>query len=293
MAPGLLEGFIRLADGSDEAVLRYARRWGPLWLCEHGVPWQYDGKECIPPATDSSPWCEESLDKWREYAREARAVLRIARKLDSGQPGSEDDWDETWTGGLFLYATPTSDRLTQWVGGVEFDEFDAALEEAHVEATEGASTRRRTTSSDPDELTEALMYESPSDYPLPLQERVLARNLNEWLAWGGVTPNLFWQDRKRSIRLAGNGLFGALAIQLLFDCCRTDGLAVCTACGTPYLPPKRPRRDRNAYCSDCGRAAAVRDAAARYRRSEKYQAARLRRLAKQQFPPASKQVESD
>jgi hypothetical protein len=66
---------------------------------------------------------------------------------------------------------------------------------------------------------------------------------------------------------------GAIAVQLLFDCARTDGLAVCTSCGTPFLPgSRRPRRDRNVYCSDCGLTAATRDAAARYRQTEKYRA---------------------
>src|ERR1700682_5045484 len=31
--PGLLEDFLKLASASDEAILSYARRWGPLWLC--------------------------------------------------------------------------------------------------------------------------------------------------------------------------------------------------------------------------------------------------------------------
>ena len=74
------------------------------------------------------------------------------------------------------------------------------------------------------------------------------------------------------------GLIGALAIQLVFEVCRTDGLAICTSCGTPYLPPKRrPRRDQNPYCTDCGISAARRDAAARYRLTEKYKEARCRR----------------
>lgn len=33
---GLLEDFLALV--SEEQVLRYARRWGPLQLCEHGFP---------------------------------------------------------------------------------------------------------------------------------------------------------------------------------------------------------------------------------------------------------------
>jgi hypothetical protein len=34
-------------------------------------------------------------------------------------------------------------------------------------------------------------------------------------------------------------LFGQWSVQLLFECSRTDGLAVCTSCGTPFLPAAR------------------------------------------------------
>src|SRR5438309_1146096 len=36
--PGLLEDFLKLERAKDDAILRYARRWGPLWLCEHDLP---------------------------------------------------------------------------------------------------------------------------------------------------------------------------------------------------------------------------------------------------------------
>ena len=36
--PGLLENFLNLVDESDEEIFRYARRWGVLGICKHGVP---------------------------------------------------------------------------------------------------------------------------------------------------------------------------------------------------------------------------------------------------------------
>jgi DNA-directed RNA polymerase subunit RPC12/RpoP len=106
---------------------------------------------------------------------------------------------------------------------------------------------------------------------LEYQRIVLAGVVNHWLQLGGVRPWLIWTPDKPLVHLDGNGLFGALAVQILFDCSRTDGLAVCSSCGTPFLPgPRRPRRDRNIYCSDCGIKTASRDAAARYRQTKKY-----------------------
>ncbi|MBV9171992.1 MAG: hypothetical protein JOZ81_18110 [Chloroflexi bacterium] len=108
---------------------------------------------------------------------------------------------------------------------------------------------------------------------LEYQRRTLGQVLNYWLELGAVKPRLGWWEDRPEIQLGGYGLIAALAVQVLFDCARTDGLVVCTSCGTPFLPTlRRPRRDRNAYCSDCGTKAAARDAAARYRRTQKYKA---------------------
>src|SRR5919199_5738178 len=45
--PGLLEDFLKLERASDEAVLRYAQRWGPLWLCGHQLPYKH-ARGCVP-----------------------------------------------------------------------------------------------------------------------------------------------------------------------------------------------------------------------------------------------------
>src|SRR5207244_7489631 len=117
---------------------------------------------------------------------------------------------------------------------------------------------------------------------LEAQQRSFWNAMDGLVIRGGVRPFFEWgtgPGAKSSVRLGGYSLYGAIAVQLLFDVSRTDGLAVCTSCGTPYLPPtRRPRWDQNTYCPDCGKKAAARDASARYRRTEKYQQARLKRL---------------
>jgi hypothetical protein len=68
-------------------------------------------------------------------------------------------------------------------------------------------------------------------------------------------------------------------VQLPFDACRTDGSGGLHVVRDAVL---RRLADHDGiethYCSDCGRKAAMRDAAARYRRTDKYQSARPRRL---------------
>src|SRR6266487_2634569 len=36
--PGILEGFLKLADAADSSILAFAKKWGPLGICEHELP---------------------------------------------------------------------------------------------------------------------------------------------------------------------------------------------------------------------------------------------------------------
>src|SRR5216683_1815600 len=36
--PGLLAEFVQLADGEGERIVRFAKEWGVLRLCKHGLP---------------------------------------------------------------------------------------------------------------------------------------------------------------------------------------------------------------------------------------------------------------
>ncbi len=94
--PKMLDGFVRLADSTPDQILAYAQEWGPLWLCGHGLHWRQHGPECYP-RTDPDAgqrwsWSREDLEHWRDLAGEARAILKIARALNNGEPGDVEDW---------------------------------------------------------------------------------------------------------------------------------------------------------------------------------------------------------
>jgi hypothetical protein len=336
--PGLLEDFLKLEHASDDAILAYASRWGPLWICDHHrLPsrhsdecetvnlsdWEYDPKEFdhIPLPTfrdeddddDREPlldedgneveaphplegtWCEEAVYHWRALSRQFRATIRLARRLHSAQLGHQSDWDALpFLGDLLvdvLRPVPRNDPYydeRDYVGESELQAFARShgLPGLFEEVEEDAVSDRPL-SNDPEVmhawwfarprdryemLTEALGRERMTR-SIEFQRQVLSEVLNYWLVGGQVRPRLDWSSDRPGVQLGGDGLFGALTVQLLFDCARTDGLAVCTSCGTPFLPAvRRPRRDHNPYCSDCGAKAAARDAAARYRQTEKYRA---------------------
>src|SRR5579859_2539257 len=61
-SPALLDGFLRLESGTNGAILGYAQRWGPLWLCDaHDLPFRHD-PECRT-FRDFEPVSEEELQR--------------------------------------------------------------------------------------------------------------------------------------------------------------------------------------------------------------------------------------
>jgi DNA-directed RNA polymerase subunit RPC12/RpoP len=306
---GILEDFLKLEVATDAAILTYARRWGPLWLCTvHSLPWRHD-PECQPSISDwqtdedeveltdadydrlrpedlpediSQTWYDELLSGWRALSRQARATIRLARRLHDGKLGWQVDWDA-----LPFLQQPLVRLVVPRQGDpfATLDDFPdtTQLEQVEVVSADPAGVAQvdaggsgEDLGSDPDEPYRrrlAALGRRRMANSIDFQRQLLGEVLNYWLELAGVRPRLDWSTAKPAVQLGGYGLIGALAVQLLFDCSRTDGLAVCTSCGTPFLPgPRRPRRDRNIYCSDCGIKAATRDAAARYRQTKKYRA---------------------
>jgi hypothetical protein len=96
----------------------------------------------------------------------------------------------------------------------------------------------------------------------------IASAVDIWLRWGAVEVNFNWDDPKPTVVIGSNNLFGNLAVQLMLAAGRTQGFVSCSACGNQYIPKRRPRIGERHYCHNCGRAAAVRDASAAYRKRQ-------------------------
>jgi hypothetical protein len=88
------------------------------------------------------------------------------------------------------------------------------------------------------------------------QRLALTRAVNYWLQSGEVRPYLEWRGEVIRITLDGFGLWGAIATQLAFAASRTNGLAICSSCGKPYIPNRRRAIARRNYCSQCSLRAA-------------------------------------
>lgn len=86
----LLERFLGLYSAPDAAILQFARRYGPLGICPHGLPSSHDAN--CRPAGWQDGLCRETLSDWRFYSAHAVAVLKVAAALTRDQLPAPADW---------------------------------------------------------------------------------------------------------------------------------------------------------------------------------------------------------
>ena len=108
----LIEDFIRLHDSPPDQIVKYAKRWGVLGLCSHGLPASHSFPSfvskievCEPvPAKRGSGYSEESLEKWRDFSKQADGLLNIAAQVHKGLRVRPEDWEVVFP----LFATPST-----------------------------------------------------------------------------------------------------------------------------------------------------------------------------------------
>lgn len=81
----VLPQFVRIAEkGTPEAVLRFARRWGILDLCDHGNPAAH--------APGCEPTGREPIETWLRFSEQARSLIEIADHLHRKELPDADLW---------------------------------------------------------------------------------------------------------------------------------------------------------------------------------------------------------
>jgi hypothetical protein len=234
---GLLEAFIRLDGAPDDAVLRFAKRWGPLGLCEHGFPASHPGDywptrpvefhpcpdrptigehhRCIRRGYhEDARW--EPITEWRQWTKLAKATLEFVVSLQ--QPKVPPI--EMWGAMCALEGSPTGSGFPGW----------------------------------PRTRENAQAY--------------LAMMIGYWLRAAnlqlsveiGQRAGITWGSLE-------NPVFGAIAMQLALVASGKWGLAICSGCGTSYAPSRQPREKTRHYCLACSEnGVPKRDASRAYRR---------------------------
>jgi hypothetical protein len=88
--------FARLISVESASILDFARKWGVLGLCEHGLPFTHNQPSIIPTSMDATIWCQptgkEPIEDWRKFARIVKSMLALASHINRGDVGSKEDW---------------------------------------------------------------------------------------------------------------------------------------------------------------------------------------------------------
>ena len=211
----LLENFARLAQAPDVDIEEFARTWGVLGICKHGMPHTHNpspvpihvagtlterqlalllASSCVPRRDRNRPglWSEQ-LSSWKTYANQVTAMISIAQALDGGKRGSKTNW-------------------TLLCGTAE------------------------------------------SVYQMSLDTQWLRLTLvvNGWLEMANVRPVVDLDRNGPQVILSGSAtLFGAIALQMASVLTRADSLSICANCGSTFQPSRKPRKGQRSFCTDC------------------------------------------
>ena len=215
----MLDAFVRIE--AADAVLRFARRYGPLLLCSGGelLGRDHRGEECA--LEVGPPWDRgvERIEHWMQWVDEARAIMRIKAALELKLPGDESDWENIVTLGplLSLMRGPGMGLPAPYPLWHEFAPPPA---------------------------------KSLAHQPLDKQLDTLWWVVRHWLERGDIRPVFGSTDSGATVTLLA-GTFGSLALRLFYALSGSTSTAICDGCGTPYFPERKPRADRMRFCPVC------------------------------------------
>ena len=84
------------------------------------------------------------------------------------------------------------------------------------------------------------------------QKLYMAHEIRTWLLQSGAVPAITWKHKTPVFRLRAPSLIGVIGIALMSAVLRSGSTAICSACGLPYTPNRKPAAGKNHYCQRCG-----------------------------------------
>jgi hypothetical protein len=254
-ARGVLTDFARLGSADDSEIMTYARRYGPLFLCEHDRPASHNPRgwmtedfrrlgglegskaalfyaralELMASETgrdvdelkravnaECVPLRREPLSIWRSYARRVRAILAISAGLHG------------------VRGTPRAGSREHWA--------DVAPE---------------------DRYQRALLPIVGSEPTIEDEREVVAYWIRQLLEESGVRLDFYWpRGEEPQVQLDGVGCLGLVGQRLAFAVARRPGFLCCPYCGEFFTPDHGNRT----VCDQCRtEKRPEREAAKRYR----------------------------
>lgn len=229
-----LNDFIKLGSAPVSKVLKFARAWGPLGVCDHNQPARHDS-ECwwIFRRRHSSNY-SEPVEGWRTVAELASAIANIASHLQQDEvkkPGRVEDWQ-------VLSSAP-------WLHPISFD----LTAKPGTRKSERLVRRR---------IDEGKFVEADAETPdaekrayLEYLREALGTATNRWLQSTGVVPCVERVEEVWTVRMVSSSLVGALGTQLMMLVSESKGIATCFECGEYFTPKRKRSAGRRDFCPNC------------------------------------------
>lgn len=243
---GALDVFLRIR--TPEHVRRFAARFGPLVICEHGLPY------------GTERGCQRCRKKSFTVAVCPPRKCALQERAEAAGVASSMRCDRRPRGGCwnqFVCWEPIAGWL--WLVSVARAVLDAA-----------SAVHR---GARPDAQAWTFLWENFRGYHYGTADPrwaaepkfsvaegrwVVSGVVGWWLGVVGVAPSFFWDDQGSKIEFWG-GTLGALGLQLIRAVSRAHALSGCSGCGDLYVRPNRaPQAGRPNYCPSCGPATANR-----------------------------------
>ena len=291
-APGLLERFIALGDASDERILAFARKWGCLGVARkpkasieftrHDDRLKYPLR--APKGWGSSlAWLEEDRDDrsgsepihvWRYWARQLGAALRVGSRLSERVPPDPTDFEYIVFGSKFnkqrfamtFFPCTFQTKLGRWVTHHawtrQHDRLLQAWQSGNVQVANRISEELG-----PDSLVVFWRLWRHCTSEFFDWEKCSARAcdfLNSCIKIAGI--GLVLDKKTQKLEISTRTLFAGLVWLAANAYSRSEGLGICSECGTTFTPDRKPRSGSRNFCPKCGRRAAVKQATRDYRR---------------------------
>jgi hypothetical protein len=275
---GLLKEFVRLADAPEERFLEFARKWGVFGICKHGLPASHN------PGRHNH--VELSATQLEAFRRTPTAKWMVRMLTDSEEEGGKPPHarlpppsaPRRSSVGRPCRPRPVS-KDSPWRGWEPISAWRQYSGHARAILRTAARAREGDLRWRQDEWDALWGFSFPAPQGVARSHaeiwELLAGFVNDWLEVGNVRPTLLQTPRRDAptIVLATEwnhnvhefGLFGAIAVQLMFAVSGERGLAWCAGCGEPFEPSRRLTPSRRHFCAACGRKAMMRAASADYR----------------------------
>jgi hypothetical protein len=210
--PDILPAFVRLSSAPASQCLRFAQRYGPLWLSSQVLPVGARGSEDDPTETELIPW-------YRYYGRFAAAIIRTSHLLREATP----------RGGALLYTEDVRVIRDVWKmlrersapARKNHPAFPFGLLPIWDEVAGGTAEKKR------------VPFETSKDQ-INLRYLV-AGPVNWWLDSSLARPFVAWREGYWITLMAPGNAWGAIGRAMAGRITRDSNLKYCAHCGRPVF----------------------------------------------------------